>query len=65
MPVILASAAGIALTTFIPYTAFGAAIGLTPLPGIYFAWLFAIIAGYVLLVEVVKVAYIRKYREWL
>ena len=65
MPVILASAAGIALTTFIPYTAFGAAIGLTPLPGIYFAWLFAIIAAYVLLVEVVKVAYIRKYHEWL
>ncbi len=65
MPVILASAAGIALTTFIPYTAFGAAIGLSPLPGVYFAWLFAIIAGYVLLVEVVKVAYIRKYHEWL
>lgn len=65
MPVILASLAGIALTTFIPYTAFGAAIGLTALPAVYFAWLFAIIAGYVFLVEIMKASYIHKFHEWL
>ena len=65
MPVILASLAGIALTTFIPYTPFGAAIGLSPLPAVYFAWLLGIVAAYVLLVEVVKAVYIRQYHEWL
>ena len=63
--VLLASLAGVALASGIPFTVFGEAIGLEPLPAVYFAWLFAMTGSYLALVTLAKKAYIRKYREWL
>lgn len=57
--------AGIAVVTLIPFTPLGAALELTALPGIYFAWLAAIVAGYMLLATVVKKLYVRRYGELL
>jgi len=57
--------AGILLLTAIPFTAFGASIGLAQLPGQYFWWLAATIVIYMALVTVLKKIYIRRYGEWL
>jgi len=52
---------GVATITFIPYTAIGASIGLTPLPGVYFLWLLLTVVLYMLLATVFKKIYIKKY----
>lgn len=61
MPVKLSSILGIGALTCIPFTPVGEAIGLTPLPGIFFAWLAGIVCLYMLLATAVKNRYIRKY----
>lgn len=64
-PVTFLTFAGIAVVTLIPFTPIGTALELTALPGIYFAWLAAIVAGYMLLATVVKKLYVRRYGELL
>jgi len=51
--------------TVVPFTALGAYIKMTPLPSNYFFWLAIIVIGYMILVSVVKILYIRKYKELL
>jgi Mg2+-importing ATPase len=58
---VLVMVAGIA----IPFSSLGAAVGLVPLPGSYFFWLAATLAGYVALTQVVKHWYIRRFGMWL
>ncbi|MEG2633239.1 MAG: magnesium-translocating P-type ATPase [Oscillospiraceae bacterium] len=65
LPVTALTFSGIAVLTLIPFTPLGAAIGLSPLPSIYFVWLSGIIACYMLLSTAVKKLYIRKYGELL
>jgi len=57
--------AGIALLTVIPFTGFGASIGLAPLPGIYFVYLGITVVLYMVLVTIVKNLYVKKYKELL
>lgn len=64
-PVTFLTFAGIAVVTLIPFTPLGTALELTALPGVYFAWLAAIVAGYMLLATVVKKLYVRRYGELL
>ena len=64
-PVALLSLAGIGIATWIPFTPVGDALGLAPLPAVYFGWLAAIVAGYMALATAVKKLYIRRYGEWL
>ena len=64
-PVTLLSFTGIAVLTVIPFTAFGAAIGLAPLPPVYFAWLALTILLYMVLVTVFKKIFVRRYGELL
>jgi Mg2+-importing ATPase len=45
----------------IPYTPIASALGFTPLPLVYFAWLAAILLGYCLLAQLVKTWYVRRY----
>lgn len=49
----------------IPFTSFGASIGLQPLPLSYFPWLVAILLSYCVLTQLVKMWYIRKFNKWL
>ena len=65
MPVTLLTFTGIAVLTIIPFTPFGAAIGLAALPPTYFAWLALTIVCYMLLATAVKKLYVRKYGELL
>ncbi len=61
LPVCVFTLGGIALLTAIPYTPVGAAFGLVPLPAMYFAFLAAIVVGYVALTTLAKRLYVRKF----
>lgn len=65
MPVTLFTFAGIIALTAIPFTSFGASIGLAPLPPVYFAWLALIVFLYMALATLVKKLFIQKYGELL
>jgi Mg2+-importing ATPase len=64
-PLTLLTFTGITVLTIIPFTAFGAMIGLAPLPSEYFAWLSATILLYMLLATCLKKAYVRHYGDLL
>lgn len=63
--VTLSTLAGIAIATAIPFTPLGPLLGFAALPGSYFAWLGAIVIGYMLLVTLVKKLYVRRFGELL
>ena len=60
-PVTLLTMTGIAVLTVIPFTPFGAALGLVALPASYFAYLFPCILLYMMLATSLKKAYVRCY----
>ena len=64
-PVTLLTFAGIAVVTVIPFTSLGTALGLMPLPPVYFLWLAAFVLGYMTLATLIKRSYVCRYREWL
>lgn len=64
-PVFLSTFAGIILLTVIPFTGVGAAIGLAPLPPVYFAWLALTVVLYMALAQWFKNIYVRRYGELL
>ncbi|NLS44474.1 MAG: magnesium-translocating P-type ATPase [Firmicutes bacterium] len=64
-PVVLLTFTGIIVLTLIPFTSFGAKIGLAPLPNSYFAWLALTVVLYMGLAQWFKNAYVRKYGELL
>lgn len=65
LSVTLLTFTGIIALTIIPFTPFGAAIGLAPLPPVYFAWLALTIFLYMVLATVFKKIFIRRYGELL
>jgi Mg2+-importing ATPase len=64
-PLTLLTFTGIAALTVIPFTAFGASVGLAPLPTVYFAWLVLTIFLYMLLATLLKGIFVRRYGELL
>jgi len=64
-PVLLLTAAIMGIGIIIPFTGFGASIGLQPLPMNYFPWLAATLLSYCLLTQIIKAAYIKKYNDFL
>ncbi|NLB50944.1 MAG: magnesium-translocating P-type ATPase, partial [Clostridiaceae bacterium] len=59
-PVILLTAAGIALLTILPFSPLAGLLNLAPLSGHFFILLGAVVVAYMLLVSFAKVAFIRK-----
>ncbi len=53
------------ITVVLPYLAIGNYLDLTGLPWVYYSWLGAIVALYIVLVQLVKIVYIKKYKNWL
>ena len=49
----------------LPFSPLGPKLGLEPLAGSYFLWLFAILLTYSVLTQMVKGWYIRKFATWL
>jgi Mg2+-importing ATPase len=60
-PLTLLTSAVMLAGLVIPFTAFGKTLGLGPLPLAYFGWLLLILAGYVVLAQVVKNWFARRY----
>ncbi|MBE8830588.1 magnesium-translocating P-type ATPase [Enterococcus hirae] len=56
---------GIVVGSILPFTGFGAELGLMPLPGTYWIWLVVTILAYLTLVTMVKKFYIKKFGELL
>ena len=49
----------------LPFTGFGAAVGLVTVPWTYFPWLIATLATYCLVVEFAKRRYVRRFGTWI
>lgn len=64
-PVIILTSIIMALGIYLPFSSFGASIGLMPLPFSYFPWLIATLLCYCVTTQLVKKWYIRKFRDWL
>jgi P-type Mg2+ transporter len=64
-PVILLTASIMALGIYLPFSPLGAQLGMVPLPLPYFGWLFGILLSYCVLTQLIKVAYIRRFGQWL
>ena len=64
-PVILLTAAIMAIGIYLPFSPLGAHLGLVPLPLSYFPWLAAILLGYCVLTQIVKRFYVHRFGQWL
>lgn len=65
-PLMLMTFSIMAIGIAIPFTSFGAYIGLMPLPLSYFPWLIAILLSYCVLTQVIKQWYIKRFGgKWL
>lgn len=65
LPVVALTFTGIAVLTIIPFTSFGARLGLAALPPVYFAWLALTIVLYMGLATLLKKVYVKRYGELL
>ena len=64
-PLLLSTAIIMAIGLYIPYSGFGASIGLVPLPLSFYPWLIATLLSYCVLIQCVKVWFIRHFGYWL
>lgn len=64
-PVLIMTSLIVFIGIIIPFSPFGASIGLQPLPPMYFVWLVLILGSYMILTQTIKNIYIKKYKTWL
>ncbi|MDN7818952.1 magnesium-translocating P-type ATPase [Burkholderia vietnamiensis] len=64
LPVLLSTFTAIAVGCWLPFSPFADALGFMHLPGTYWLWLAATMAGYILLAQIVKTLYVRRYKQW-
>lgn len=64
LPVLVMTTLICTLGVVIPFSAFGAMVGLQPLPWHYFPWLAAILLGYCIVAQSMKTLYIRRFGQW-
>ncbi|MCC7195871.1 MAG: magnesium-translocating P-type ATPase [Gemmatimonadaceae bacterium] len=64
-PVLAMTGLVIAIGAWIPFTRFGATTGFQPPPAGFFAFLLLILISYMVLTQILKVRYIRRFRAWL
>jgi Mg2+-importing ATPase len=63
LPLILTSLAIVAVGAWLPYSPLAGTLGFVPLPPLYWLLLLAMLIGYVLLTQVVKVWFVRRFGE--
>ncbi len=63
LPLALTSLAIVAAAGLLPFSHIGRPLGFVPLPGRYWAFLAAMLIGYVALTQIVKVWYVKKYGD--
>ncbi|SJN13439.1 Mg(2+) transport ATPase, P-type [Leucobacter sp. 7(1)] len=64
-PLLIATSIVCLFGLVLPFTGFGAALGLVPLPVTYFPWLVGTLLTYCVLVHIAKRLYIRRFGEWI
>lgn len=64
-PVIILTTLGILIGMILPYLPIASTLGLHSLPLVYYGYLVCIIIMYLLLANIVKYIYIKKFNEWL
>ncbi|AGK49595.1 magnesium-translocating P-type ATPase [Burkholderia thailandensis MSMB121] len=64
LPVLLSTTIAIAIGCWLPFSPFSEALGFIRLPGSYWLWLVATMAGYIALAQIVKTLYVRRYKRW-
>jgi Mg2+-importing ATPase len=64
-PLVLTTLLIMAVGAILPFTSIGAAIGLVRLPTVYFFWLSAILFSYCLVVQVMKIWFLKRFRAWI
>jgi len=65
LPVILATGAVCMFGLLLPFTGWGATLGLVPLPWTYFPWLLGTLLSYCLVAQLIKRAFIRRFGTWI
>ena len=65
LPLLLTTFLIMAIGIYIPYTFVGASLAMVPLPGDYYYYLIATLIAYCVLVQLVKVWFIRRFHYWL
>ncbi|RIJ77386.1 magnesium-translocating P-type ATPase [Nakamurella silvestris] len=65
LPVLLATGAVCLFGLVLPFSGVGQSLGLVPLPWTYFPFLIGTLAAYCVLIQYVKVRYIRRFGSWL
>jgi len=65
LPLLIGTSIIIILSIAIPWTPLGKVLGMTGLPGLYYAYLLGANIGYFFLVNIAKVLYIKAFKEWL
>lgn len=65
LPVIVTTLLVMCIGIYLPFSEMGAAVQLVPLPNSYFIWLSLILFSYFLLTQIVKIWYIKKFKNWL
>ncbi len=65
LPVVLMTALIICLGMCVPFTGFGHSIGMVDLPWYVIPWIWAVLLGYCVLTQCLKLCYIRVFRRWL
>ena len=65
LPVLLATGAVCVFGLILPFTGWGATLGLVPLPWTYFPWLIGTLLAYMVLTQLIKKVFIRKTGAWI
>jgi hypothetical protein len=55
----------VTIGAILPFTAIGSAIGLVRLPPVYFFWLAGILVSYCLVVQTVKIWFLKQFKAWI
>lgn len=64
-PLLIATSIVCVFGLVLPFSGFGAALGLMPLPLAYFPWLIGTLVAYCFVVQFAKNRYIRRYGDWI
>ncbi|WP_233853170.1 magnesium-translocating P-type ATPase [Paraburkholderia sp. HD33-4] len=64
LPVLLSTSAAILVGCWLPFSPLAGALGFVSLDHSYWLWLVATMVGYVMLTQVIKTLYIRRYGRW-
>ena len=64
-PLLFTTMAIATIGAILPFTAIGSAIGLVRLPPVYFFWLAGILVSYCLVVQTVKIWFLKQFKAWI